>query len=154
MYFTATQSYFIEVAIGVYPLVLLVVMYAFVTLRDCGCRVIVKIWKPFHFCISRFQSKLNIKTSLIDTFATFLLLSYMKIGFTGLYVLTPTALYSPDGSYRLVLYVDPSVEYFGPSHIGYICCHYSAPCICSVDHSHHLPVPLPISMVSEMSQSR
>ena len=116
---TATQSYFIEVAIGVYPLVLLVVMYAFVTLRDRGCRVIVKIWKPFHFLISRFQSKLNIKTSLIDTFATFLLLSYMKIGFTALYVLTPTALYSPDGSHTLVLYVDPSVEYFGPSHIGY-----------------------------------
>ena len=116
---TATQSYFIEVAIGVYPLVLLVVMYAFVTLRDRGCRVIVKIWKPFHFLISRFQSKLNIKTSLIDTFATFLLLSYMKIGFTALYVLTPTALYSPDGSYRSVLYVDPSVEYFGSSHIGY-----------------------------------
>ena len=116
---TATQSYFIEVAISVYPLVLLVVMYAFVTLRDRGCRVIVKIWKPFHFLISRFQSKLNIKTSLIDTFATFLLLSYMKIGFTALYVLTPTALYSPDGSYRSVLYWDPSVEYFGPSHIGY-----------------------------------
>ena len=116
---TATQSYFIEVAIGVYPLVLLVVMYAFVTLRDRGCRVIVKIWKPFHFLISRFQSKLNIKTSLIDTFATFLLLSYMKIGFTAYYLLTPTALYSPDGSHRLVLYWDPSVEYFGPSHIGY-----------------------------------
>ena len=116
---TATQSYFIEVAIGVYPLVLLVVMYAFVTLRDRGCRVIVKIWKPFHYFISRFQSKLNLKTSLIDTFATFLLLSYMKIGFTALYVLTPTPLYSPDGSYRLVLYLDPSVEYFGSSHIGY-----------------------------------
>ena len=102
-----------------YPLVLLVVMYAFVTLRDRGCRIIVKIWKPFHFLISRFQSKLNIKTSLIDTFASFLLLSYMKIGFTALYVLTPTALYSPDGSHRLVLYLDPSVEYFGSSHIGY-----------------------------------
>ena len=68
---TTTQSYIIEEAIGLYPLVLLVVLYSFVTLRDRGCRVIVKIWKPFHFLLSRFQSKLNLKTSLIDTFATF-----------------------------------------------------------------------------------
>ena len=116
---TATQSYAIEGAIGLYPLVLLVVIYSFVTLRDRGCRVIVKIWKPFHFLFSRFQNKLNLKTSLIDTFATFLLLSYMKIGFTAFYVLTPTLLWSPDGSYRLVVYFNPSTTYFGSSHIGY-----------------------------------
>ena len=116
---TATQSYAIEEAIGLYPLVLLVVLYSFVTLRDRGCRVIVKIWKPFHFLLSRFQSKLNLKTSLIDTFATFLLLSYMKIGFAAFYVLTPTLVWSPDGSYRLAVYMDPSVAYFGSSHIGY-----------------------------------
>ena len=44
---TTTQSYIIDGAIG--PLVLLVVLYLFITLRDRGCRVIVKIWKPFHF---------------------------------------------------------------------------------------------------------
>ena len=116
---TATQSYIIEEAIGLYPLVLLVVLYSFVTLRDRGRRVIVKIWTPFHFLLSRFQSKLNLKTSLIDTFATFFLLSYMKIGFTAFYVLTPTPVWSADGSYRLAVYMDPSVAYFGSSHIGY-----------------------------------
>ena len=116
---TATQSYAIEGAIGLYPLVLLVVLYSFVTLRDRGCRVIVKIWKPFHFLLSRFQNKLNLKTSLIDTFATFLLLSYMKIGFAAFYILAPTPVWSPDGSYRLAVYVDPSVAYFGSSHVGY-----------------------------------
>ena len=92
---TATQSYFIEVAIGVYPLVLLVILYSFVTLHDYGCRIVVKIWKSFHFLIFRFHRKLHLKTSLIGTFAT-------KI-FRSLYVLTPVALYSPDGSYSLVL---------------------------------------------------
>ena len=116
---TTTQSYAIEGAIGLYPLVLLIVMYSFVTLRDRGCRVIVKIWKPFYFLLSRFQSKLNLKTSLIDTFATFLLFSYMKIGFAAFYVLAPTPVWSPDGSYRLAVYIDPSVAYFGSSHIGY-----------------------------------
>ena len=116
---TTTQSYVIEGAIGLYPLVLLVVLYSFVTLRDRGCRIIVKIWKPFHFLLSRFQSQLNLKTSLIDTFATFILLSYMKIGFAAFYVLAPTLVWSPDGSYRLAVYMDPSVTYFGSSHIGY-----------------------------------
>ena len=116
---TTTQSYAIEGTIGLYPLVLLVVMYSFVTLRDRGCRIIVKVWKPFHFLLSRFQSTLNLKTSLIDTFATFLLFSYMKIGFAALCILAPTPVWSPDGSYRLAVYVDPSVAYFGSSHIGY-----------------------------------
>ena len=116
---TTTQSYAIEGAIGLYPLLLLVVLYSFVTLRDRGCRVIMKIWKPFHFLLSRFQSKLNLKTSLIDTFATFLLFSYMKIGFAAFYILTPTPVWSPDGSYRLAVYMDPSVAYFGSSHVGY-----------------------------------
>ena len=116
---TTTQSYAIEGAIGLYPLVLLVVLYSFVTLHDRGCRIFVKIWKPFHFLLSRFQNKLNLKTSLIDTFASFLLLSYMKIGFAAFYVLTPTPVWSPDGSYRLAVYVDPSVAYLGSSHIGY-----------------------------------
>ena len=116
---TPLQSYVIEGAIGLYPLVLLVVLYSFVTLRDCGCWVIVKIWKPFHFLLSRFQSKLNVKTSLIDTFATFLLLAYMKIGFAAFYVLTPTLIWSPDGSHTLAVYIDPSMTYFGSSHIGY-----------------------------------
>ena len=116
---TAMQSYIIEVTIGMYPLVLLVVLYLFVTLHGRGYRVIVKIWKPFHFLLSRFQSKLNFKTSLIDTFATFILLSYMKIGFAAFYVLAPTLVWSPNGFHALAVYMDPSMPYFGSSHIGY-----------------------------------
>ena len=43
----------------------------------------------------------------------------MKIGFAATYVLTFTVLYSPDGSHKLVLYMDPSVKYFGSSHTIY-----------------------------------
>ena len=89
------------------------------TLRDRGYRVVVKIWKLFHFLLARFQSKLNCKTSFIDTFATLLLLSYMKIGFAAFYVLTPTLVWSPNGSHTLAVYMDPSMPYFGLSHIGY-----------------------------------
>ena len=109
----------IDGAIALYPLVLVAVMYTFVTLRDRGCKIIVQMWKPFHYLLARFQSRINLKTSLVDAFATLLLLSYVKIGYAAFYVLAPTRLWSPDGSYVWVVYIDPSLKYFGPSHAGY-----------------------------------
>ena len=109
----------IDGAIGLYPLVLVAVLYTFVTLRDRGYKIIVQMWKPFHYLLARFQSRINLKTSLVDTFATLLLLSYVKIGYAAFYVLTPTRLWSPDGSHVWVVYIDPSLQYFGPSHAGY-----------------------------------
>ena len=43
----------------------------------------------------------------------------MKNGYAMFYVLAPTRLWSPDGSYVWVVYIDPSLKYFGPSHAGY-----------------------------------
>ena len=116
---TSLQSAAIEGSIGLYPLVLLCVLYSVVKLHDRGSRVFVTLWKPFHILLSRFRQKLNLKSSLIDTFATFILLSYIKISITAFYILTPTQLWSPDGSYEWVVYFDPSIVYFGPSHIAY-----------------------------------
>ena len=113
------QSLLIDCANGLYPLVLVAVLYTFVTLRDRGCKIIIQMWKPFHYLLARFQSRINLKTSLVDTFATLLLLSYVKIGYGTFYVLSPTRLWSPDGSYVWVVYLDPSLKYFGPSHAGY-----------------------------------
>ena len=109
----------IDGAIGLYPLVLVAILYAFVTLRDRGCKIIIHMWKPFHYLLARFRSRINLKTSLVDTFATLLLLSYVKIGYAAMYVLAPTRLWSPDGSYVWVVYLDPSLKYFAPSHAGY-----------------------------------
>ena len=116
---TNLQSAAIEGSIGLYPLVLLCVLYSVVKLHDRGSRVFVTLWKPFHILLSRFRQRLTLKSSLIDTFATFILLSYIKIGITAFYILTPTRLWSPDGSYEWVVYYDPSIVYFGPSHIVY-----------------------------------
>ena len=116
---TSLQSFAIEGSIGLYPLVLLCVLYSIVKLHDRGNRVFATLWKPFHILLSRFRQKLTLKSSLIDTFATFILLSYIKIGITAFYILTPTQLWSPDGSYKWVVYYDPSTDYFGSSHIAY-----------------------------------
>ena len=109
------QSSIIDGMIGLYPLMMLILLYTLVTLRDRGFRVALIIDRVF----SRFRSSLNLKSSLIDTFATFYLLSYMKIGFAGLFILAGTRVWNSDGTYMLVVYADPSIPYFGHSHIGY-----------------------------------
>ena len=116
---TQLQSAAIEGCIGLYPLILLSMLYLAVKLRDRGCTFVTKAWKPFNFLLSRFRSRLNLKSSLIDTFATFFLLSYMKLGYYAFYILAPTRLWSPDGSHVWVVYYDPSVRYFGSSHSIY-----------------------------------
>ena len=116
---TQLQSAAIEGCIGLYPLTLLSMLYLAVKLRDRGSPFVTKVWKPFNFLLSRFRSRLNLKSSLIDTFATFFLLSYMKLGYYAFYILIPTRLWSPDGSHVWVVYYDSSVRYFGSSHSIY-----------------------------------
>ena len=66
----------LDYIIGAYPLLLIAVTYSLVELHDHNCRIVVWLWKPF--CrISCFQRQWNIRNSLIETFVTFLLLSYV-----------------------------------------------------------------------------
>ena len=116
---TNLQSAAIEGCIGLYPLTLLVFLYTLMTLHDRGYGIAIKVWRPFHWCLSRLRSKLAIKSSLIDTFATFYLLSCMKLGFAAFYILSPTRIWSPSGTVTWAVYYDPSVQYFRQTHCIY-----------------------------------
>ena len=107
----------IDGSIGLYPLFFLAILSILVRMYKKGCRVIVVVWKPIHFCLSRFRRRLDLRTSLINTFATFMLLSYTKIGYAAMNILTPTRVWTPNGSYQWAVFHDPSVKYFGLSHI-------------------------------------
>ena len=71
-------------------------------------------------CSVWFKDQENMKTSMIDVFATFLLLSYSKIlsvNFDLLAFTTPVSLSGKTvGRY---LYYDASYEWFGPDHLPY-----------------------------------
>ena len=112
---TNLQSYAIDGVIGLYPLLMLALLYALVALRDCGCKLALNI----HYLLSRFRSCFNLQSSLIGTFATFYLLSYMKIAISGLQILSPTRMWMPNGTHVWVVYSDPSVAYFSSTHIAY-----------------------------------
>ena len=112
---TNLEAIVIDGFVGIYPLILLFLFYILVILRDHGCRIVLLIY----FAISRFRSSFNLNSHIIGRYAAFYLLSYMKIGFSAVYILMPTRVWSPDGNYIWVVYADPSLTYFGASHIGY-----------------------------------
>ena len=111
----------LDYVVAIYPLVLTGLTYALVELHDHNFRIIVWMWKPFHKCFVRFRRQWDIRTSLIDAFATFLLLSYAKLLSVSFDILYPTPIYNESGKLlnKSNLYFDATVEYFGKEHLPY-----------------------------------
>ena len=118
---TTIQTLAMDYLIAVYPLALLGLVYLLVELHDRGCRPVVWLWKPFHYCFTRFRRQWNIKTSLIDSFATFLFLSFLKFLSVSVDLLVPTTVYNIHGERlsKIYLYYDGSIEFFGREHLPF-----------------------------------
>ena len=104
----------LDYIIATYPLALIILTYTLVRLHYHNCRLVVWLWKPFISCFARCRRQWDIQNSLVDAFATFLLLSYVKYLSVSFDILMPT--FSWDAELKLqppVLYYDGTVEYFG-----------------------------------------
>ena len=109
----------LDYIIAAYPLLLILIAYSLVELHAHNCKVVVWLWKPFRRCFIRFQ-RTYIQTSLVDAFASFLLLSYVKFLSVSFDFLVPVHLYDVHGeSMGQYLYFDGTVEYFGKQHLPY-----------------------------------
>ena len=118
--FSFLQVSALDYAIAFYPLLLMIIFYVLIELHDSNCRPIVYIWKPFNRCLSRFRRQWNARASTIDAFATFLMLSYVKLLTVSVDILCPTWVYDVQGNtVGLYLYYDATVEYFGRQHLPY-----------------------------------
>ena len=118
---TNIQALALDYIIAVYPLILITVTYLFVELHDWGFRPIVWLWRPFHRCFVRFRRQWDIRTSLIDAFATFFLLSYVKLLSVSFDLLFPVSITDVNGHTlsSMYLFLDATVEYFGKDHLPY-----------------------------------
>lgn len=72
---TTLQVMSLDYIIAAYPLVIIVVMYALVDLYSRDCWPVVIMWRPFHYCFTRFRHQLDMRTSLVDALGTFFSLS-------------------------------------------------------------------------------
>ena len=76
-----------------YPLLLILLTWIFVTLHDRNVTLIVCLWRPFHKFFVRIRRRWDRNSDLINVFATFLLLSYSTLFYVATSY-TCTMLYS------------------------------------------------------------
>ena len=78
------------------------------------------VWKPFRNVISIFQKSWKVQTSLIDAFATFFLLSYVKVMNVTMDLLIPTQIDKlGSNTFTLGFFYSPTITYFGHDHLPY-----------------------------------
>ena len=110
----------LDYAVAMYPLLLTVVSYILIELRAKNFKLIVILWKPFHCVFARLLRNWDGRTSIIDTYATFFILSYTKFLSVSADLLVPVKAYSLNNdSVRLALYYDATVDYFSGEHLPY-----------------------------------
>ena len=113
------QAYALEYIIAFYPLVVIVFLYVCIRLHASDFRPVVYCWKPFLKYFLRFRRSVEPKTSVIDAFATFILLSYIRLLFVAGRFLLPTHLFSGQGEKpkTLVFAYDASIQFFRAEHL-------------------------------------
>ena len=113
----------LDLAVGIYPLLLMIMSLLLIRLYDSNFKPLVIVWKPFRRIFSLFRRNWEIRTSLIDAFATFFLLSSMKFVSVSYDLLTPVKVYQLNSTGHLThswrLYYDATVPYFGERHLPY-----------------------------------
>ncbi len=109
--------------VGVYPLLLMLATLGLTMLDDENFKLLVLAWKPFKCFFHVFKDNWDIKTSIVDTFVSFLIMCNVKFLGVCFDLLVPVRVYqySPPGnvssSWRL--YYDAEVLYFGRDHLPY-----------------------------------
>ena len=117
---TTLQSLALDYLLAFYPFVLILLSYIFIHLYDRKTACIATLSKPFHKFFTFFRKFYDIRTSVIDSFSTFYLLSYVKILSVSADLLIPTQIYKlGSNTSTFGLFYSPSVTYFGAEHRPY-----------------------------------
>ena len=119
----ALQTLALDFVIGIYPLLLMVASYVLIELYDRNFRLLVIMWKPFRRLFGLFRENWNLRTSLIDSFATTFLLANIRFQSVSFDLLTPVKVYqifnTGNWTYSYRLFYDPTVPYFGLRHLPF-----------------------------------
>ena len=80
---TPLEAVSFRYVIGLYPLVLLLLLYVWITLYNKGYKVIVFITRPIHRLLAHFWHMTNIEPSLLHSIASIYLLCFMQLAATS-----------------------------------------------------------------------
>ena len=111
------QALSLDYAIAFYPLLLLFFVYLLIELHARDFWPIVQLWRPFERCC---RNRWDIRSSIINAFATFLFLASSRLLSVSFDLLTPMHIFDAHGNkHGLFLYYDGSVEFLGREHLPY-----------------------------------
>ena len=110
----------LDFIVAFYPFFLIFVTCLLVSLYDKNYRVLVWTWKKFSNIFRRFK-RFNVKASLIETFATFILFSNVKILGICFDLLAVSRTYNESGELtnKWYLLYDARIEYFSVQHLPF-----------------------------------
>ena len=117
------QTLALDLIVGVYPLLLMVMSYVLIELYDRNFRPVAIMWKPFRRLFDLFQENWDLRTSVIDSFATTFLLANVKLQSVSFDLLIPVKVYhlydTGNWTYSYRLFYDATIPYFGSRHLPY-----------------------------------
>ena len=111
------QATSMEYLTAVFPLAMVILVY--VSVKFYNSYRVFRLCRPVIFGLARLRQTINIQSSLVDAFATFIILSLIKIGYTSLVILHLVRVFTPYGNYTTKAYADPTMTYFGWEHLPY-----------------------------------
>ena len=115
------QAFTLEYILAFYPLIVKEFLNICIQLHKYNFRPIVYCWKPFLKCFLRFRRSVDPKTSIIDAFATLILLSYVRLLFVAGSVLLQEYLYNGQGEKLSTLVTkyryDANTQFFHKKHL-------------------------------------
>ena len=102
---------------AIYPLFLVAITYTVIELKARNIRLVTWLWRLLCFPCIRWRRIWKAKTSVIDAFASCILLSYTKLVLVSLMYISSS---SVQGSNERVLSFDTSVHFLGSEHRPYL----------------------------------
>ena len=104
----------------VYLLVLTLSVFLVLEMNYRGNRVTMWLWKNVFARLIRVKQNWTLRTSLADSLATFLLLSYTRTITVSFNLIYPASIFDEHGSsVKRVLNFQENWEYFGPEHLPF-----------------------------------
>lgn len=118
----------INYIVAFYPMLLIALCYICIKLYDRNFKPIRKLWQPFQWCLGKLHKNKKPTTSIIDAFATFLLLSYTNFLYVSFPLFQPVTVHDASDPYHnpihdhLKFYYDASLNAFGAVYALIISC--------------------------------
>ena len=117
---TTLQALALDYLVALYPFLLILFSYMIIKLYDSRVYYMTVMWRPFRVLLTMVRESMDIRTSIIDSFATFFLLSYVKVLSVTSDLLIPTRIYKLGSSISTFgVYYSPTVIFFGEEHLPY-----------------------------------